>query len=158
LSHTDPDREPCPNAAASRSPRIIHSDGTIDEGRMVDAKDVSLAHLDGLDLSFFRIDGETRLQFGDVELLIITPLKLRIDGWEGWIDERVDLGPLLALWPDTLISATIGADGELRLVFRSGATITVPVDRSFESWHAKGPGKALVVCGPDASGRLAVWE
>lgn len=138
-------------------PFISNADGSMDQDREIEADEVSLARLIGRNLDFFRIDGQTRLQFGDTEIIIIAPLLLRTHDREVWIDERDDLGPLLALWPDVLNEATISDDLTLRLRFRSGAATTVPAYEGYEAWHVSGPGKALIVCGPRGPRTLSVW-
>lgn len=71
---------------------------------------------------------------------------------------RQRLGSLLALYPCTLNSAAIEADGTLRLGFDNNATLTVPPDAHYEVWQINGPGTALIVCMPGDRGTLAIWD
>jgi len=72
-------------------------------------------------------------------------------------ERRGELGPLLAVYPNTLSSASVENDGTLRLGFTSGAHIVVPPHPMYEAWHVSGPGTRLIVCVPGNSGELAVW-
>jgi hypothetical protein len=112
------------------------------------------------DLTFLRVDHQTRLQFEKTEVVIESPFLFTIGGVEYRLDpgERAGLGPLLSLYPDTLSSAVLDADATLRLGFASGAQIVVPPDRQYEAWQINGPGTYLVVCVPGTSGDLAVWS
>jgi hypothetical protein len=69
--------------------------------------------------------------------------------------ERSGLGPLLAIYPDTLGEVSVDGLGTLRLRFGGGASITVPANPRWEALQIVGPGTALVVCSP--GGPLAVW-
>lgn len=115
--------------------------------------------LAGVDLTYVRVDGQLRLQLGQVEVVIETAFDLVRDGQSQPLDpeDRASLGPVLALWPGTVQSATVGADQVLRLVLTSGAVIVVAPDRSYEAWQVVGPERRLVVCRPSGGG-LAVWE
>jgi hypothetical protein len=73
-------------------------------------------------------------------------------------EDRDQLGPLLGVYPDSLRSGRVDADGTLRLNFASGASIAVPSDPQYEAWNIVGPGSALIVCMPGTSGELAVWR
>ena len=72
--------------------------------------------------------------------------------------ERAALGPVLALYPDTLEHAAVDGSATLMLWFTSGASITVKQDDRYEAWQVNGPGNYLVVCTPGTDGQLAVWE
>ena len=138
------------------APYIRRSDGSVSEGRVVQAGEWDMDLPLGV-VTFIRIDHETRLQVGEVEVVIESPFTLTVDGREYLLDpgERRGLGPLLALYPDTLTEASTRSDGTLLLAFASGATITVSPDSKYEAWSIVGPGSALIVCQP--GGRLAVW-
>ncbi len=111
-------------------------------------------------LTFVRIDHQTRLQFGDVEVTIEADFTLTVAAVEHHLDpgERSGLGPLLGIYPDDLIAATAGADCSLSLEFARGASIHVEQDAHYEAWQISGPGTRLVVCPPQGDGTLAVWE
>ncbi len=111
------------------------------------------------DLSWIRVDHQTRLQFGESEIVIETPFLLTTasGAWQLDPEDRAGLGPLLALYPDTLTAAIALPDGSLRLELRSGAVLTVPPDPKFEAWQVGSPlGLLLVVCTP--GGALAIWQ
>lgn len=97
--------------------------------------------------------------FEATEVVIESPFVLRRDGVEYTLDpgERANLGPLLALYPDSLSAATVDAASTLHLSFVSGATIFVPGDPQYEAWQVNGPGRRLVVCDPGTEGKLSVW-
>jgi hypothetical protein len=111
------------------------------------------------DLTFIRIDHQTRLQFGLFEVVIETPFVLVVDEEERLLDpaDRSNLGPLLALYPDSLASASIDEHAALSLMFASGASITVRQDPCYEAWQINGPDGYLVVCTPGTTGDLATW-
>jgi hypothetical protein len=143
-----------------RPPYIQHSDGSIREGRSVLPESNLLDRVGGLDMTFIRVDHQTRLHFGDFEIAIESPFRLKTpDGNEYSLDpgERASLGPVLDLYPDVLVNATVDADASLRLVFGTGATLDVPADLEFEAWQVNGPDGFLVVCMPGGSG-LVVWD
>jgi Family of unknown function (DUF6188) len=142
-----------------RPPYIRHSDGSVGEGHSVLPQSSLLARVGGLDMTFVRIDHQTRLQFGDFEIAIESPFRVTApDGSQNSLDPgvRASLGPVLDLYPDALVTATVDADASLRLRFASGATLDVPAEYGFESWQVNGPGGFLVVCAPGGGG-LAVW-
>jgi len=91
-------------------------------------------------LSWIRIDFQVRLQFGEAELQIEGPFALRVLGNEHQLDpaDRSGLGPLLAVYPDTAQTAAMDPDGTLRLLFVSGASLTVPPDDLYEAWNIGG--------------------
>jgi hypothetical protein len=139
-------------------PHILHADGSRSEGRVEQAGERELDLTPG-DVTFIRIDHLTRLQVGGVEVVIESPFTLRAGGREYALDprERGALGPLLALYPDTLNAASTGSDGTLHLTLGSGATITVPPNPLYEPWQIVGPGSAMIVCMPGTEGRLVIW-
>ncbi len=112
------------------------------------------------DITFLRIDHQTRLQFEDTEVVIESPFTLQTPEVTYHLDpaKRGDLGPMLAAYPDTLEDATVDNRATLRLRFTSGASITVAQDLQYEAWQVNGPGGYLVVCTPGSDGTLAVWS
>ena len=54
-------------------PYIQDSDGVVREGVSLRPDEIVLPELSGIDLSFIRIDHQTRLQFEDVEVVIESP-------------------------------------------------------------------------------------
>ena len=112
------------------------------------------------DLTYFRIDWQTRLQFGETEVVIGCPFVLEKDGFVYDLDPETqgDLGPLLDLYPDTLADSSVDTEGTLRLKFASGAIIIVLANPQYEAWQVNGPDNHLVVCLPGTSGDLAVWD
>jgi hypothetical protein len=111
------------------------------------------------DLSFIQFDHQTRLQFGDVQVVIESPFVLTIAGVDHLLDpgDRGGLGPLLCLYPDSLKASHVHPDGTLRLDFAGGAIVRVPSDEHYEAWSVNGPGDALVICVPGTAGELAIW-
>jgi hypothetical protein len=91
-------------------------------------------------LSWIRIDYQTRLQFGEAELVVEGPFRLRVGGRECLLDpnDRGALGPLVGLYPDTLMRLTMAPDGTLEATFASGAVVSVPPHPRFESWSIGG--------------------
>src|SRR5580692_7399057 len=81
--------------------------------------------LDDPALSFIRIDDQSRLQFGDTEMVIGIPFTLELDGNVHHLDpQRTDaLGPLVALYPSTMRWLWTSVDGELTAVFEGGAKV-----------------------------------
>lgn len=113
--------------------------------------------LRNLELSYFRIDRQICLQFGETVVQIGCPFTLEVEGVTYVLDEPEDLGPLLAQYPDTLATGTVDEDGTLRLTFGRGWTVDIPPNPHYEAWQISGPGKNLVVC-PPGGGTLAVWS
>ena len=145
-------------ADSPRRPYIRHSDGSIREGRSVLPQSNVLDRVGGLDMTFVRVDHQTRLQFGDSEIVIESPFRVTApDGNEYDLDpgERASLGPVLDLYPNVLVTVTVDAEASLRLAFDSGATLDVPADLDFEAWQVNGPDGFLAVCMPGGAG-LAV--
>lgn len=71
-----------------------------------------LERVGGRDMTFIRVDHQTRLQFGEFEVVIEGPFRVTApDGSEHNLDPgvRASLGPVLALYPDALITATVDA-------------------------------------------------
>ena len=88
-------------------------------------------------LACITINYQARLQFGQAELVIETPFTLREDGNEQVLDpnDRAALGPLLALYPDTLSGPLVmNRTGTLSVLFESGASLEVPPHPDYEAW------------------------
>lgn len=92
------------------------------------------------EISWIRIDYQSRLQFGQAELVIETPFLLTTmeQRYQLNPNERIGLGPLTALYPDTATEVLMSRNGELSLTFASGATLTVPPDSRYEAWSLAG--------------------
>ena len=127
---------------------------------MADGVDALALQLEGVDLTSIRIDSQTHLTFGATEVTIGTPFRLTDGGQEYELDPEVQsgLGPLLAIYPTTLLSAVIDLQLTLRLEFTGGEVVEVSEHPSFESWEIRGPGSRLIVCPPAGGGGLAVWH
>ena len=138
-------------------PEIRYSDGSIRQGQELSPDQVPALGLDGARLTYFRIDHATRLQFDDVEVVIETPFRLTVAEGVFTLDEREELGPVLALYPASLSSAKVASDLALHLAFEGGAEIVVPQDPNYESWHVIGPGQREIHCPPAGNGTLAVF-
>ena len=139
---------------------ILSSDGSTRQGEALPPDRLPPLHLAGAELTFIRVDHQTRLQLGVTEVAIATPFRLRDAGKEHLLDpeDRAGLGPLLAAYPTTLVEAAVTADLTLRLAFSNGALLEVPQHPSYEAWQVVGPGARLVVCPPAGAGTLAVWR
>jgi hypothetical protein len=110
-------------------------------------------------LSFIKVDHQTRLQFGETEVVIESPFVLEVAGHKYYLDssEGANLGPVLALYPGSLLTAAVDDLGTLSLHFSDGATVSVQQDPQYEAWQVNGPGNYLVVCTPGTTGELAIW-
>jgi hypothetical protein len=141
-------------------PEIGDSDGTVRRGEVLSPSEVPALGLDGMDLDYFVIDFRVGLQFGQIVVTIESPFRLSVNGETRTFDpsSREDLGPVLAIYPATVVTATIEPDATLRMVFEGGFTIEVPQDPQYEAWQLAGPGKQLIVCPPEDDGTLAVWR
>jgi hypothetical protein len=111
------------------------------------------------DLTYIRIDHQARLQFGAIEVVIECPFVLTVDGATHRLDPeaRIDLGPLLALYPASLSIAYVSERATLHLDFDSGATLVVPQDAQYEAWQILDDRGWLLVCLPGTSGDMAEW-
>jgi hypothetical protein len=140
-------------------PLIVYSGGSASPGSASAPADWTLT-IAPRELSWIRIDHQTRLQVEDVEIVIGGRFEFNRDATRFELDaaERNGLGPVLALYPATLVVASIDPDGTLRLVFDNGGSIGVPPDMDYEPWEILGPGTAHVVCTPGIPGALAVWS
>jgi hypothetical protein len=141
-------------------PYIRESDGTIRQGSTTEIPNGWDLEFPEKDLSFIRIDHQTRLQFGPTEVVIESPFTLRTPTQEAELDpgERGDLGLLLELYPTTLLSASIDAGATLDMSLADGYSVSVPADPHYEAWQVNGPGTFLVVCLPGSSGRVSIWK
>lgn len=141
------------------APYIRESDGTTRQGKVTQAGPNWSLTLRPCDLTSIVIDHRVSLRFDEAVVSIENPFVLRSGGAVIELDpsDRAALGPVLALYPDSLASGAVTPIGTLTLDFRSGATIEVPASPSYEAWQVEGPGEYLVVCSPGTSGDLAVW-
>ena len=141
------------------APFIRRSDGTTLQGRVVRAGHEWSLTLRLCDLTWIVIDHRVSLRFDDAVVTIEGPFVLRSGGGAVDLDpgDRATLGPLLAVYPDTLTHGSVSSSGVLTLRFLSGATIEVPSSRNYEAWQVEGPGDYLVVCSPGSEGALSVW-
>jgi hypothetical protein len=144
---------------ALRPPYIRSSDGCIRQGAEVVASDLPALGLDGADLSFIRIDNEVRLQFDQVEFVILGSFRLLMGGDEWVLDsfDRRDLGRLLGVYPGTVASASVSAALTLVLAFENGIVIEVEQDLHYEAWWVVGPGSRMIVCPPAGNGTASLW-
>jgi hypothetical protein len=92
--------------------------------------------LDQTALSFIRIDDQSRLRFGLTEVAIASPFVLATGGRVYHMSpQRSDgLGPLVALYPGSVRWMWTSPEGELRVVFDSGAVLTVSPDPVSTAW------------------------
>jgi Family of unknown function (DUF6188) len=143
-----------------KPPFIRSSDGRVRQGEMVCAASIPALQFDGADLTSIRIDFQIHLHFDETTVTIGTPFRLTVGGKSHALDPdaRSKLGPLLAIYPGKLQSASINSELTLRLEITGGAVIEIPVDRSFEAWEISGPESRLIVCPPAGEGGLAVWS
>lgn len=143
-----------------RRPYISRSDGTKDAGALIRGGEGWNLNIAPRDLSYLRVDHQARLQFGETEVVIESSFLLQAGDVELSLDpgERGALGPLLSLFPNTLVDASVDARATLRLTFGSGGRVTVQADPHYEAWQVSGPGTFLVVCVPGTSGDIAIWE
>lgn len=112
-------------------------------------------HFVGRSLAHMRVGSGIHLELGDsYEISIESPVSVdrTEEQWEGEPLNVDAAGAVTPLLHAELTSATVGADGGLRLEF-GDAVIEVPADDSHESWRLQGPGDLLIVCAP--GGRVA---
>jgi hypothetical protein len=104
--------------------------------------------LDDPALSFIRIDDQSRLQFGDTEMVIGIPFTLEIDGQVHHLDPHrwEALGPILGLYPGTMRWLWTTVDGALTAVFEGGAKVIVNPDTASKAWSV-----GSVYCMPGVS-------
>ena len=95
-------------------------------------------------VNFIRIDYQALLHFGEIEVVIETPFTLvTVTGATYELDPelRSSLGPFLALYPNTLMKATMSRRGDLHLIFQDGAQLSVPPHDEYEACE---PGRVFV--------------
>jgi Family of unknown function (DUF6188) len=117
--------------------------------------------IEATDLTFIRVDHQSRLQFEGTEVMIESAFELRTAGVIHELDpeDRAGLGPFLNLYPDTLAAGFVEPDCSLHVDFVSGTQIIVRQHARYEAWQISGPGSRLVVCPPaGGGGGLSVWE
>jgi hypothetical protein len=92
------------------------------------------------EISWIRINYQSRIRFGQAELVIETPFVLTTMGRRYQLDpnDRVGLGPLTALYPDTATDILMSRSGELSVTFASEASLVVPPHRRYEAWSLGG--------------------
>ncbi len=140
-------------------PVIIRSDGRASYGEVIRLAQNRALAIEQSDLDYIRIDFQARLQFGEIEVVIECPFELTVDNVVHRLDpeERIDLGPFLALYPASLSAAYVSERAALHLAFESGATIVVPQHAQYEAWQVHDKRGWLLVCVPGTSGDLAEW-
>jgi hypothetical protein len=142
-------------------PTLIGGDGTERPGFTVPAGAGYNFKLEPTDLTRISVSHQTTLEFELLAVVIEATFELQRGGSTYRLDpgRRTDLGPLLDLYPDRLLTMEAAGDGTLELEFASGARILVPPSAEpYEPWEVRGPGDALVVCTAGGAGQLAVWS
>jgi hypothetical protein len=91
-------------------------------------------------ISWIRIDYQARIQFGEAELVIETPFELIVAGQTYQLDpnDRAELGPFTALYPDTATDILMSSNGTLGVTFASGTKLVVPPHTQYEAWSLGG--------------------
>jgi hypothetical protein len=144
------------------APYILRADGSIHQGSSRRADPGLLTCLNGRDLTLISVNYQASLHVDDYAVMLGTKFVLHAPNAQTTHildpEVRADLGPLLALFPDAVVNAGANSDASLRLVFASGAVLTVEADPQYEAWQVSGPDGFLVVCPPIGDGTLAVWE
>jgi hypothetical protein len=97
-------------------PYIRESDGTTRQGSTTNVPKGWDLEFPQKELSFIRIDHQTRLQFGPTEVVIEFPFILWTPIRSVQLDpgERGGLGSVLELYPTELVSASIDASATLK--------------------------------------------
>lgn len=92
------------------------------------------------DLTWIAVNYQARLLFCRSECMIGGPFTLQMADALHDLDpnERAALGPLLALYPDTLTRLEMSPDGTLRGTSASGTLLTVPPDPQYADWNICG--------------------
>jgi hypothetical protein len=87
-------------------------------------------------VSYIRVDDQSKLQFGETELVIGAPFRLEVDGVVHGLDPQrwKDLGPLLGLYPSAVRWAWTSVGGDLTVVFDNGAVLSVAPDPTLRAW------------------------
>jgi hypothetical protein len=119
-------------------PTARRDHGSVDEGFLIrELPDGGSEFvLEQPEVSFIRVDDQSKLQFGETELVIGAPFRLTIDGVLHHLDPRrwKALGPLLGLYPSSIRWVWTSAAGVLTAVFDSGAALTVSPDPTIRAW------------------------
>jgi hypothetical protein len=141
-----------------RPPYRRDSAGNVTEGSVLHADSNLLPDLGGRDITFIRIDHQTRLQVDEYEIVIESPFGIWTPHGEFRLDpaDRSGLGPLLSCYPGTVTLATIDVDAALHIELADGTLLVVPPDEQYEAWQVHGPSTFLLVCLP-GRGQVAVW-
>jgi hypothetical protein len=141
-------------------PVITYPDGRKVYGEVTRADDKRVLPIEDTELTYIRIDHQARLRFGEVEIVVKCPFVLTVDGAVHHLDPevRIDLGPLLALYPDSLAAAYVSERAALHLDFDSGAAVVVSPDPQYEAWEVHDDHGWLLVCPPGTAGDVAEWR
>jgi hypothetical protein len=141
------------------NPSIRYSDGTVREGKVLSAADLPDLQLDGEDLRSIEMDHATHFNFDKTRVTLEGTFRLSAGEatYEFDFDVRSSFGPLMAIYPSTLQSATINSELTLRLEFEGGEVIETKQDPHYEAWQISGPESRLIVCPPAGGGGLSVW-
>jgi hypothetical protein len=88
------------------------------------------------ELTFIRIDFQSRLQFGPTKVVIETQFTLTTQGVTYDLDpnRRTGLGPFLGLYPGTVSELVMLPAGDLRVAFVDDSTLTVVPHPQYEAW------------------------
>jgi Family of unknown function (DUF6188) len=140
-------------------PVIIDSDGRKVYGEVYVSTETRVLAIEYTDLDYIRIDHQARLQFGPVEIVIECPFVLTAADvvYELDPEQRTGLGPLLALYPAALSTASVSEQAELNLRFDSGATLVVAQHPQYEAWQVHDDEGWQLVCMPGTTGEMAEW-
>ena len=111
------------------------------------------------DISWIRIDFQTRIQMNDLEFVIECPFQFTRNEDVLLLDpnERERLGPFLAIYPGLVSEGWVSHSGCLNLAMGDGTSIVVEPDPRYEAWQIVGPNNLLVVCTP-GGGEPAIWN
>ena len=92
------------------------------------------------ELSWIRISYQTTLRFGEAHLEIECPFTLKIGDTVHRLDpeDQQGLGPIIGIYPDSIVEAAMAPDGTLTASFAGGAQLTVPPDPDYEAWSVNG--------------------
>lgn len=101
----------------------------------------------------------TILTSGDCELRVETEAIIRTPGGEAVSFDPEYPGAaathLAHLVRDTITLAEAGSVGDLRMLFESGAALTVAPHSDYEAWGLVGPKGRRITCMP--GGEIALW-
>jgi hypothetical protein len=139
-------------------PVIIDSDGRKVYGEIIHLTQTRTLAIES-DLDYISINFQARLHFGKVVVEIGCPFVLTVDTAVHRLDPeaRIDLGPLLTLYPRSLFAAHVSAQAALHLDFDTGATLVVPQHAQYEAWQVHDDTGWRLVCLPGTSGEMAEW-